>query len=275
MSVYLGNNEVGIGVYEKPPQKPYTGFKFHNEGTANKVKLTSYITSGGTLPTVSLLWSMDNGTTWQNYTNGSWITLAANTTVCFMAGPAGNVRFSSVDSEAKWYFTTELEGGYVFLEGNIMSLLTQDYENADEVPSFAFRGLFEKGNYSYATNFNIAVYGDSLKLPAKVVNAYGYANMFAAQSSIGTMPDLPATTVGEGAYMNMFSGCGLSEDLSGKCLPCENPNHSAYLYMFSNNSNMTKAPVVCGFDIGNVCGGTFYGCKKLTEVHMPNMSSFI
>lgn len=155
-----------------------------------------------------------------------------------MAGPEGNARFSydSISNPTRWYFTTEQEYGMVSLEGNIMSLLTQDYEDADEVPSYAFRGLFEKGNYTSARNFRITGYGDSLRLPAKVVNYAGYAYMFAAQRNISTIPDLPAMTVGDSAYESMFNGCDLIGDFNGKCLPCERPSYNAYSNMFNSNS---------------------------------------
>lgn len=76
MSVYLGNNEVGIGVYEKPPQKPYTGFKMSwgGSGDGEKVGLKWFGSSSAQpIQTPSLLYSLDNASTWHAYILGSWI----------------------------------------------------------------------------------------------------------------------------------------------------------------------------------------------------------
>jgi len=246
MSVYLGNNEVGIGVYEKPPQKPYTGFKFFgNSYSEAKVKMYRYGNNPQYAPQVSLLYSMDDGQTWQPYVLDTWITLAINATVCFMAGPEGNERFSSNNYNAGdegWKFVTE-NNRTVYPSGNIMSLLTQDYETADEVPSYAFARLFASGDVAGTDHYCFSIDPDyywqtpprKLVLPATKVGVCGYERMFRGQLNVYDMPDLPATTVEARAYHEMFYYTGL-RDLSGKCLPCIYPSSEAYYYMFGQCS---------------------------------------
>ena len=45
MSVYLGNEEVGVGVYEKPAQKPFTGLRMYPMYHRAKIKMDRFGTS--------------------------------------------------------------------------------------------------------------------------------------------------------------------------------------------------------------------------------------
>ena len=85
-----------------------------------------------------------------------------------MAGPEGNTRFAASSSDG-WRFRVEDGNSSVYLGGNIMSLLTQDYENALEVPYFGFARLLGS-DYSDEVWFCISEENDfGFNLPATVV----------------------------------------------------------------------------------------------------------
>ena len=87
-------------------------------------------------------------------------------------------------------------------EGNIMSLLYGDnFENKTSLSgkNSAFRSLF-------ASNTNI-VNAENLILPATTLSNNCYQNMFSGCTSLVSAPSLPATTLTSSCYQGMFSGC--------------------------------------------------------------------
>lgn len=160
-----------------------------------------------------------------------------------MATPSGNTSFSSLIDRAGYRFTTENHRP-VYLKGNIMSLLSQDYEAMDTVPDYAFKELFMDNNY--ATNhFSIDEWNDPLRMPAKTVGKSGYESMFSGQYYLGYMPDLTATSVGDRGYDSMFSRVGtIRGSLSNKVLPCLNPGIYAYRDMFTLSDEITETPII-------------------------------
>lgn len=160
-----------------------------------------------------------------------------------MATPSGNTSFSSRINGAGYRFTTENHRP-VYLKGNIMSLLSQDYEAMDTVPDCAFKELFMDNNY--ATNhFSINEWNDPLRMPAKTVGSCGYESMFYGQYYLQYMPDLPATSVGIRGYASMFNRVGtIRGSLSNKVLPCLDPGVYAYGGMFALSSEITETPII-------------------------------
>ena len=107
--------------------------------------------------------------------------------------------------------------------------------------------------------------------------------------SLVKAPDLPATTLTERCYMNLFVGCGLTEPtalpatiLAVRCyqnlfngckslvygpeLPATKMVDNCYANMFLNCSSLTTAPELPSKTLANGCyQGMFYTCTSLTK----------
>ena len=74
---------------------------------------------------------------------------------------------------------------------------------------------------------------------------------------------LPATTLAEGCYQEMFQGC--TSLTTAPELPAETLADSCYMYMFSNCTSLTTAPALPVTTLADSCyAGMFYGCTSLT-----------
>ena len=148
-----------------------------------------------------------------------------------------------------------------YIYGNIMSLIDKDNfaknTTLTDANAFAFNGLFT-GNthiYSHADN--------ALLLPATTLAESCYAQMFLGCMKLTTAPALPATTLTDFCYYQMFSGC---ENLTtAPELPATTLAKSCYGQMFYGCTNLTTAPALPATTLANGCYSTmFYGCESLT-----------
>ena len=86
------------------------------------------------------------------------------------------------------------------LSGNIMSLIAGDnFTTTTVVPNYALRGLFDFGE--------IVTSIKNLRLPALTVGTYAYSNLFYNFTLITETPEIKATSLGDRAFLGMFSGC--------------------------------------------------------------------
>lgn len=120
--------------------------------------------------------------------------------------------------------------------GNIMSLLDENnFTNLTTLPNikWVFAGLFyENAKLTDASG---------LLLPAKTLAESCYSDMFFGCSSLTAAPALPAETLVKDCYFNMFRGC--SELTSGPVLPARTLAGGCYATIFSGCSKL--ASVTC------------------------------
>ena len=102
------------------------------------------------------------------------------------------------------------------------------------VSSYCFFRLF----YNYK---NISDCG-SLTLPATTLAEGCYSDMFFGCSSLTAAPALPATTLTKSCYNGMFSGC--TSLTQAPALPATTLASYCYDYMFSCCSSLTQAPTI-------------------------------
>ena len=154
-----------------PPPPPLTF-------TAREANSTVGMAAEWDAPQVSLLYSVDDGTTWNTFTVGSTtVTLSSiGDKVMFKAGPNGNERFSNGwdTSYNRFTFTGKMD-----VSGNINSILNAA-EDLDTVPYRAFAMLFYD-------NSSI-VDASQLILPSTTVDAHGYARMFHSSTAMTDGP---------------------------------------------------------------------------------------
>ncbi|MCQ3907276.1 MAG: hypothetical protein MJ219_00505 [Mycoplasmoidaceae bacterium] len=96
-------------------------------------------------------------------------------------------------------FTSDDEGPCGTVSGNIMSLLSENFESLIEIPSEGcFDSLFCQSGISSAAD---------LILPSDELTKFCYAGMFMGCGSLTQPPELTATILAQGCYQFMFSGC--------------------------------------------------------------------
>ncbi len=124
------------------------------------------------------------------------------------------------------------------------------------------------GNYCYQALFKgcSALTTPPTIIPAKTAPYLSCHRMFNDCVSLTTAPELPATTVGSGAYQYMFMGCSNLQTAPSE-LPAETLALNSYYEMFRGCSQLTTAPTIKAKTFAeNSCQGMFVSCSKLNNV---------
>ena len=180
-----------------------------------------------------------------------------------------------------------------YIYGNVMSLLTDDYQHASTITQdFALNQLFYN-------NKNIKNHpSKELVLPATTLSTGCYYYMFYGCTSLTKAPVLPATNLAENCYAYMFKSCtsltktpvlpaktmkmGCYGHMFDSCtslteppeLPAKSLAANCYWCIFVDCSSLTKAPELPATELQPWCYcDMFYNCKKLTEA--PELPSTI
>lgn len=99
-------------------------------------------------------------------------------------------------------------------------------------------------------------------LPATTLTDFCYYQLFANCSSLASAPDLPATTSTYNCYYAMFESC--SSMTSAPSLPATVLNDSCYEYMFYMCSSMTSIPELPATTLVHKCyAQMFRGCSSI------------
>ena len=145
--------------------------------------------------------------------------------------------------------------GLCHLSGNVMSLI-DDVGDTLEIPNdYCFYKLFSTSNVkTVSSDF----------LPATTLKNDCYSNMFLGCTTLTTAPELPATTLAERCYSCMFSSCiSLTQ---APMLHATTLANSCYYFMFSGCSSLTQAPMLPATTLANSCYMfMFNGCTSLTQ----------
>ena len=181
----------------------------------------------------AISYSIDNGKTWEAPSSATHQTVSAGSKVMWKSADITNTTNSTNGGLLKIYKTgigTFTSTGHFEVQGNIMSLISGDsFANADEL-------INDKGfNYLFQSCTGLTS-AENLILPATtMVNGY-YSEMFYGCTSLTTAPELPATTLAVGCYSNMFNGC--TSLATAPELPATILADSCYWYMFSGCTNL-------------------------------------
>ena len=103
-------------------------------------------------------------------------------------------------------------------------------------------------------------------LPATTLAQYCYSNMFYNCTSLTTAPALPATTLANGCYSSMFYGC--TKLTTAPELPATTLTEGCYSHMFEGCTSLTTAPELPATTLEyNSCyQRMFAGCTKLNYI---------
>lgn len=213
-----------------------------------KQYLTFEILSSGVIN-----WGADNTSTFQYSKNGGeWTSLAPNGTISVVNND--KVRFKGTGNPIPGYINPTQIFGFrgttcsYNVYGNIMSLLGGDsFQNITTFPANNwFHQLFMSTSVIDASN---------LILPATTLTESCYSNMFNGCTSLIAAPELPATSLGQDCYQAMFYGC-TSLTTAPELLATENFANHCYRWMFTNCANLNYikclAPGYIVFDEGTM-----------------------
>ena len=147
--------------------------------------------------------------------------------------------------------------------GNAMSLLYGvNFENQTAFPNGS--------SYNFAVLFGYAdklISAENLVLPATTLAQSCYSNMFKDCTSLTTAPVLPATTLAQNCYLDMFNGCRAlttAPELNATTLVI-----SCYQRMFQTCTSLTTAPELPATTLVQNCYlNMFLNCTSLNSITM-------
>ena len=148
--------------------------------------------------------------------------------------------------------------GDCYVYGNIMSLLNKNNFSTLAVltDAYTFRNLFQ--NNTRIHNHP----SKTLSLPATTLTNNCYQNMFKGCTNLTSAPYLPATSLTELCYYNMFFGC--SYLTSAPELPATSLANKCYMCMFQGCTKLTSAPALPATSLATYCySSMFSGCTSL------------
>ena len=153
-----------------------------------------------------------------------------------------------------------------YVYGNVMSLINAtDYGTARTLnQSYTFSCLFVTGDWGTNTTIKNHSYKD-LVLPATTLTNMCYNNMFYGCQGLTRAPILPATNLATYCYNDMFSGCsGLTE---APQLPATTLAEGCYTMMFYGCTSLTTAPDLPAPVLPMGCYDSMFGnCSSLSYV---------
>jgi hypothetical protein len=145
------------------------------------------------------------------------------------------------------------------LSGNVMSMLFGiDAEDKTDLTGYnnAFSGLFQNCTTLQSVSNEF--------LPATTLADYCYSNMFQGCTSLTNMPELPATTLAPWCYDGMFKDC--TSLTTAYKLPATTLSRYCYANMFYNCTSLVNAPELPATTLVDYCySNMFYGCTNLTK----------
>ena len=217
------------------------------------------------LRNAGFIYSLDGGMSWQSVTSATICTLNSGESVMIRNTSTILGAFASLYNGL---FSTEMKDFNV--SGNIMSLLTEDYNNfnslhyvdEEEDLDFYFNDILR----CVFMNTNV-VDASALILPATTLAHNCYGQMFKGCTKLVNAPKLPATTLAYSCYEGMFEGC---TSLKGcPALPATVLPGHCYDSMFKGCTSIVSAPNFPDFeffgDSESQCISMFEGCTGIVS----------
>ena len=264
--------KTGGGTTEIPefdPEGPLTIYCFDAWGDA-------YVQFNNNYQESTIQYSTD-GSTWKTYTNE---------TIKLTNGQY--VQFKGVITkyaQSNHFSTFILKNGLFNLYGNLTSL---DNYISIYNGGYKYNHMFENTNVYDCSMFNIGIKsytGSSVfeymfsncfnlikapQLPATTLADHCYSQMFRGCTSLTTIPSnlLPATTLAEYCYRSMFGGCTSLTTVPE--LPVTTLKYGCYLSMFSGCTSLVETPegwyLPAQTTSTNSCNSMFANCSKLHKM---------
>ena len=235
---------------------------------ARAIPLTFEAMQAGSQVSFRLPSNTESGTVQYRVNGGEWTSYSSGTAIS-LASAGDKLQFRG-KNDTYYVNTSTYDYGQFscsapcYVYGNIMSLVT-DYstdENAFQsntalVGASTFYRLFKN-------NANIRSHTSRpLALPATTLTQQCYQEMFDGCTGLTTAPALPAQTLASGCYEYMFFNCtGLT---TAPALPAQTLASGCYKHMFYGCTGLTTAPALPAQTLERSCYEyMFQGCTGLT-----------
>jgi len=232
-------------VYEKegePSYPPYVVFKSDSPRT-----ITPNFTQSG----VTLQYSIDNGSTWNNISSGG--TTASSDEIWFRGRATGAKGLYTLSSSSTnpWVFSGGASNK-LHVYGDLRYLL------CDKLGDNTITFNIDQSCFAYMFR-NCTSLVTAPCLPATTLANNCYFNMFSGCTGLTTAPSLPATILRMSCYTSMFRGCtGLT---TAPSLPATTLANYCYQNMFRGCTGLTTAPSLPATTLADYCYGyMFEGC---------------
>ena len=200
----------------------------------------------------NIQYSKDNGTTWASLAYGKSVSVVTGDKVMWKSTIAPST------GPSPYGIGTFSSSNKFNVSGNIMSLLYGDDFNgltSLDGNDYALYDLF-KGCNGLIDTFNLI-------LPATTLAECCYSNMFTKCANLTTVPELPATTLKYACYFAMFYHC--TSLTTAPELPVTTLAEKCYGNMFSGCTSLTTAPELPATTLVDSCYyGMFSSCTNLT-----------
>ena len=191
--------------------------------------------------------------------DGEWTRFTTTVENIPFGGTEGSLRLRGKSSKGTFsggYSTIEFttENSLVDCTGDIRTLI--DYENYADV------------NTADAKFYRLFCQNTQLRtppsLPATTLTESCYEQMFYGCTALTKAPELPATTLKEYCCEQMFYGC--TALTQAPALPAKTLAYSCYNGMFYGCTALTKAPALPATTLAGLCyQSMFLGCTALTQ----------
>ena len=196
-----------------------------------------------------LSYSLDDGET--------WTALAANTATPTIAAGNKILWKGELTASSSYGIGTFSSTGEYKCYGNTMSLIYGDDFREQTIlkNTYQFNKLFY--NSTLLTDI------ENLQLPATTLTNGCYRQMFNGCTGLKTSPELPATTLTTNCYQRMFSGC--TSLTTAPALPATTLAPSCYYMMFKDCTGLTTAPTLPATTLTVSCYSYMFSyCTSLT-----------
>ncbi|MEE3416089.1 MAG: hypothetical protein VZR53_12055 [Prevotella sp.] len=205
--------------------------------------------------------------------SGQYLTIESlndNNTITWKASYAGGLTISaSTDNGSTWTeYTSSFYGTPIATLNTGDKVLVKGTNEAYAISN--------SGNNRFLTNENFIVYGNIMSLISgdtfvnadTLTTAYTFANLFRDATGLTSASNLilPATTLANNCYYQMFYGC-TSLLAAPSILPATTLATACYHEMFRGCRNLTTAPVLPARMLINSCyQNMFNGCTSLNYI---------
>ena len=192
--------------------------------------------------------------------HGEWVRFKTTVENIPFGGTEGSLRLRGKSSKGTFsggYSTIEFttENSPVDCTGDIRTLI--DYENYADVST------------ADAKFYRLFCQNTQLRtppsLPATTLTESCYEEMFKGCTALTKAPELPATTLADWCYQYMFLGCTALTKAPSE-LPATTLKENCCEQMFYGCTALTQAPALPAETLAYSCyNGMFYGCTALTK----------
>lgn len=199
----------------------------------------------------NIVWRPISGETIQYSKNdGNWTNLTSNSTLSVSNGD--KVKFKGTINNPNYGFSATTSSYNI--EGNIMSLIGGDN----------FQTLSTAKEFGHLFRGTNVINAEHLVLPATTLANYCYSNMFANCALLETTPEtLPVANTTQ-CFAQMFQNC--VSITKGPKLPATYVGWQSYYFMFDGCTNLKEAPELPAVDLYQYSyNGMFQDCTSLTE----------